>query len=121
MYSEETFEAKSENTDSVYYVKLFKVKEKCKLIMEPIEGNKYTKVVHLDKEKIKTGEIKKILIDYLELSRNETTNTKEVTRHSHTTLDEYKKLLEYIITEKNNGISPSTKIRIDEANQTKTR
>lgn len=117
--AEETFEARSSNTNSVYYVKVFKTKEKCKLIMEPIEGNKYTKVVHLDQKKLATGEIKKIVINYLELNRSETTETKEITRHSHTTLEEYKKLLEYLITEKNSGISSTTKISIDEASNQK--
>ena len=117
--AEETFEARSSNTNSVYYVKVFKVKEKCKLIMEPFEGNKYTKVVYLDKEKLSSKEIKEIVIDYLQLNRNETTNTDEMTRHSHTSLDEYKKLLEYLISEKNRGISSTTKIRIDEANNLK--
>lgn len=117
--AEETFEARSSNTNSIYYVKVFKTKEKCKLIMEPIEGNKYTKVVYLNQEKLASGEIKKIVIDYLQLNRNETTNTNEITRHSHTTIDEYKKLLEYLITEKNRGISSTTKIRIDEANNLK--
>ena len=117
--SEYSFEAISNNSPSVYYVKVFKVKEKCKLIMEPIEGNKYTKVVHLDSNEMSKGTIKEIVIDSLELSRSETTETKEITRHSHTTLEEYKKLLDYLIKEQNNGISSTTKIRIDEASNLK--
>ena len=117
--AEDTFEARSNNTSSIYYVKVFKVKEKCKLVMEPIEGNKYTKVVHLDSNEFSKGTLREIVIDSLQLSRSETTNTKEITRHSHTTLDEYKKLLEYLVNEQNNGISSTTKIRIDEASNLK--
>ena len=119
--SEDTFEARATNTSSVYYVKVFKIKEKCKLVMEPIEGNKYTKVVHLDSDKISKGAIREIVIDSLQLSRSETTNTKEITRHSHTTLEEYKNLLEYLINSNNVGLHPGTIKRIDEASDTKTR
>jgi len=119
--SEDTFEARATNTPSVYYVKVYKIKEKCKLVMEPIEGNKYTKVVHLDSDKISKGAIREIVIDSLQLSRNETTNTKEITRHSHTTLEEYKNLLEYLINSNNTGLHPGTIKRIDEASDTKTR
>lgn len=116
---EDTIEAIAKNTKSVYYVKVFKVKDKCKLIMEPIRGNKYTKIVHLDSTELSKGTIREIIIDSLELSRKETTETKEITRHSHTTIEEYKKLLDYLITEKNNGISNTTKINIDEASNIK--
>lgn len=117
----ETFEAKSTNTTSKYYVKVYKIKEKCKLVMEPVEGNKYTKVVHLDSNKISKGTIREIVIDSLQLSREETTNTKEITRHSHTTIEEYKNLLEYLLNGNNTGISYSAKNRIDEASEIKTR
>ena len=87
--------------------------------MEPLEGNKYTKVVHLESSQLSNGSIREIVIDSLELSRQETTEKKEITRHSHTTLEEYKNLLEYLIASKNNGISSTTKIRIDEASNLK--
>jgi hypothetical protein len=119
--AEDTLEARATNTSSVYYVKVFKVKEKCKLVMEPIEGNKYTKVVHLDTDKLSKGTIKEIIIDSLQLSRSETTETKEITRHSHTTLEEYKNLLEYLINSKSEGLSAGTISRINEASDTKTR
>ena len=119
--SEDTFEARSTNTSAVYYVKVFKLKEKCKLVMEPIEGNKYTKVVHLDTDKISKGATREIVIGTLELSRGETTDSKEITRHSHTTLDEYKNLLEYLINSKKDGLSTGTIKRIDEASDIKTR
>lgn len=117
----ETFEAISQNTNSKYYVKVFKMKPNCKLVMEPIEGNKYTKVVHLDTDKISKGVIREIVIDSLQLSRKETTNTKEITRHSHTTLEEYKKLLEYLVNSNNTGLHHGTIKRIDQASNTKTR
>lgn len=119
--STETFEARSTNTTAAYYVKAFKIKEKCKLVMEPIEGNKYTKVVHLDSIDFSKSTIREIVIDSLELSRAETTNTKEITRHSHTTIEEYKNLLEYLLNQNNTGISYGTKARIDEASETKIR
>lgn len=111
------FEATASNTDSVYHVKVFKVKEKCKLIMEPKEGTKYTKVVYLDLEKINQKDIKDIVINSLQLSRNEITKKDNITRHSHTTLEEYKKLIEYLINENDTGLNKSTKDRIDEANK----
>lgn len=119
--SEETFEARATNTTTTYYVKVFKVKEKCKLVMEPVEGNKYTKVVHLDSNDFSKGTVREIVIDSLQLSREETTNTKEITRHSHTTIEEYKNLLEYLLNGNNTGISYSTKNRIDDASEIKTR
>ena len=117
----DTFEARATNTSSVYYVKVFKIKEKCKLVMEPIEGNKYTKVFHLDSDKISKGTVREIVIDTLQLSRNETTDTKEITRHTHTTLEEYKKLLEYLINSNSSNLHPETLKRIDDAGDTKIR
>ena len=83
----EQFEAIASNTGSIYHVKVFNVKEKCKLIMEPNEGTKYTKVVYLDLIKIKNKDIKEIVIDSLQLSRDEITQKNNITRHSHTTLE----------------------------------
>ncbi len=117
----EQYEAISSNSTSTYYVKVFAVKEKCKLIMEPLEGNKYTKVVHLDTNALSKTNLRKIVIDSLELSRTEITKSQNISRHCHTTLDEYKKLLDYLIQEKDNGINYGVKKRIDEINKDKKR
>ena len=47
----------------------------------------------------------------------EITKKDNITRHSHTTLEEYKKLIEYLINENDFGIPRNTKDRIDEANK----
>lgn len=117
--AEQTFEAYSKNTSSKYYVKAFNIKGKYKIITEPKEANKYTKVIYIDKEVLSRQEVIDLTINSLELSRNDITATQNITRHSHTTLEEYKKLLEYIINEKNLGINYSTKERIDKASDTK--
>lgn len=111
------FEAIAKNAESTYYVKVFKTKDKCKLLMEPKEGTKYTKVVHLNSNKFPKPCIKKIVTDSLELSRQEISKVKDITRHCHTSLEEYKKLLDYLIQEKDNGINYGVKKRIDEANK----
>lgn len=116
--SEFDFNAKATNSESTYKVKVYKLKDKkYRLIMEPTQGTKYTKVVYIDKEKLDYQEAKEIVIDTLELSRTETTNRDDITRHSHTTLEGYKNLLEYILNNQDNGLSTGTKISIDEASK----
>ena len=114
---ERKFRATASNTGSTYYVKVFRVKDKYKLIMEPKEGTKYTKIVHLDVRNITKRDIKKIVIDSLELSRSEITEKDNITRHTHTTIEEYKKLIEYLLNENDTGLTKSTKDRIDEASK----
>ena len=116
--SEFDFNAKATNSESTYKVKVYKLKDKkYRLIMEPTLGTKYTKVVYIDKEKLDYQEAKEIVIDTLELSRTETTNRDDITRHSHTTLEGYKNLLEYILKNEDNGLSSNTKTSIDEASK----
>lgn len=117
--SEFDINANATNSDSKYKVKVYKIEGKYRLVMEPILGTKYTKVVYIDKEKLDYGDAKEIVIDTLELSRTETTNRDDITRHSHTTLEGYKNLLEYILNNKDNGLSANTKISIDKASNIK--
>ena len=109
------FEAVSNNTNSVYYVKIFRIQSRYKLVMEPKEGTKYTKIVHLDRDKLSTKEMKQIVIDTLQLSRNDISDQKNITRHSHTTIEEYNELLDYLIYGNNNDLFYGTKKRIEEA------
>ena len=120
--SEYEFDAQASNTKSSYSVKVYKVKNiKYKIVMEPKEGNKYTKVVHLNKDLLSLGEARNIVIDSLQLDRDQISQTPNITRHSHTNLEEFKKLIEYIATNNDNDIRYSTKIKIDEADGTKKR
>lgn len=120
--TEYEFEAQANNTDSSYIVKVYNIKnQKYKIIMEPKESNKYTKIVHIDKEKLSLGEVKKIVINALQLNRDQITQTKNITRHSHKTLEGYKNLLEYVIEKNNLGISQTSKKHIDEAEEHKKR
>lgn len=114
---EKEFDALSKNSNSIYHVKVYKTKDKCKLIIEPKEGTKYTKIVYLNLDNIKNLEIKDIVINTLQLDRNQTTASPNITRHTHTTLDEYKRLLEYVLNDNNTGISAFTQKNIDQANK----
>lgn len=120
--SEYEFEANASNTNSSYSVKVYKVRNvKYRIIMEPKEGNKYTKVVHINKDKLSLGEAKTIVINTLELDRTQITNSSNITRHTHTSLSEFKKLIEYLVTENDSGITYSTKRNIEETETTKKR
>jgi len=114
---EREFDAVSKNSSSTYHVKIYKIKDKCKLVIEPKEGTKYTKIVHLSLDSIKCVDIKDIVIDTLQLDRAQTTATPNITRHTHTTLEEYKRLLEYVLNDNNTGISAFTQKNIDDANK----
>jgi len=116
---EEQFEAKARNTDSVYLVKVYKIKSKAKykLVLEPKEGTKYTKIVHIDADNLTKPEIRQLVIDSLQLNREDISNRDDVTRHCHTTSEEFKKLLEYLVNDANLGISASAKYNIDNANK----
>ena len=118
--SEFDIKAKATNSESKYKVKVYKIEDKkYRLIMEPLLGTKYTKVVYIDKENLDYESVKEIVIDTLQLNRTETTNRDDITRHSHTTLEGYKNLLEYILTNQDNGLSTGTKISIDKASNIK--
>lgn len=116
---DEQFEAKARNTDSVYIVKVYNIKSKnkYKLILEPKEGTKYTKIVHIDQKKLSKAEVKQIVIDTLQLNRNDISNRDDITRHSHTTISEYRKLLEYVLNDNNIGLNASARYNIDNANK----
>lgn len=109
------FEAVAKNKDSEYVVKVYKIKSKCKLVMEPKEGTKYTKIIHLNTDKIDECDIKKIVITALQLDRDQTTMNKNITRHKHMSLEEYENLIDYLITGNNKGLNYSTRKNIDEA------
>ena len=116
------FEAQSNNTDSSYIIKIYNIKnQKYKIVMEPKEANKYTKIVHINKEKLSLGEAKEIVINSLQLNRDQITQTKNITRHSHKTIEGYRKLLEYVIEKNNLGINKTSKKHIDEAEEHKKR
>ena len=120
--AEYEFEAQANNTDSSYIVKVYNVKrKKYKIVMEPKEGNKYTKIVHIDKEKLSLGEVKEIVINALQLNRDQITQTKNITRHAHKSIEEYRKLLEYVIEKNNLGLNKTSKKHIDEAEEYKKR
>ena len=110
------FEAVSNNSNSVYYVKVFRLyPTKYKLIMEPKAGTKYTKIIHLDRDKLSIKEMKEIVVDALQLSRADISGQKNITRHNHTTIEEYNELLDYLIYSHNNDLDYSAKKRIEEA------
>lgn len=109
------FEAISNNSNSVYYVKVFKLQTRYKFVMEPKEGTKYTKIMHLDRDKLTTKEMKEIVIDALQLSRADISSQKNITRHNHRTIEEYNELLDYLIYGHNNDLDYSAKKRIEEA------
>lgn len=116
--SEIEFNATANNSNSVYRVTVYKPSLKTyKLVMEPIEGNKYTKVVHINKDNLSMIEAQTIAISALQLSRNETSQDKTITRHAHTSIDEYRRLLEYIATKANNGLNEVKKKAIEEAEE----
>lgn len=121
-HSEYEFEAQARNTKSSYSVKVYKVKNiKYKIVMEPKEGTKYTKVVHIDKTQLSLGEVRQIVIDTLQLDRDQISQSGNITRHSHTDLDEFKKLIEYLATNNDTGINYTTRKKIEEAEGTKKR
>lgn len=120
--AEYEFEAQANNTDSSYKIKVYNIKnQKYKIVMEPKEANKYTKIVHIDKEKLSLTEAKEIVINSLQLNRDQITQSKNITRHIHKSIEGYKNLLEYVIEKKNLGISQTSKKHIDEAEEYKKR
>lgn len=120
--SEYEFNAEAINTNSTYKVKVYKVQnKKYKLVLEPKEANKYIKIVHIDSEKLSLTEAREIAINSLQLNREQITNAGNITRHNHTSIDEYKKLFDYILRKEDNELPYVTKKRIDEAENYKTR
>lgn len=88
---------------TIYHVKLFKVSnKKYKLILEPDEATKYTKIVHIDSKSISKAETKSVAIQALQESRASLTARDDITRHQHTTLKAYKALMEYLLKSENN-------------------
>lgn len=85
---------------TIYHVKLFKVANRnYKLVLEPDEANKYTKVVHINSEEVSRKEAKSMAIKTLQERRKELTERSDVTRHQHTTPEAYKILMEYLLSQ----------------------
>lgn len=109
------FFATEENSQEVYYVKVFLNRaRKCKIIMEPKNATKYTLVKHIDSAKLNEQEVKKIAIDTLKLTNKQITDAKDITRHTNTSIEDYKKLLKFLL-EDINDVNPNTAKRIKEA------
>lgn len=103
---------KTNEIDIISY--LYKLKENCYiLIMEPYIGDKHTKILHLYLEDTITKErFKEITKYYLELPRDTITMTKDLTRHSHTTIETFQKLISSVLTEDYHLINTITKAKI---------
>lgn len=101
----------------IYYVKVFSTKNKIVLIMEPKEARKYTKIKYIDSEMLTKEQTKQIAIETLSLNKEEITEQGDITRHTHTTIEEYRKLLKYVLKNVDDGLRYSTIERIKDANK----
>lgn len=94
-----SFQAESDK-GTIYHVRLYKVSgKKFKLVLEPDEANKYTKVVSINSDEVSRNEAKLMAIRTLQESRDELTSRSDVTRHQHTTPEAYKVLMEYLLNQ----------------------
>lgn len=88
-----------------------------KLVLEPDEANKYTKVVSINSDEISRNEAKLMAIRTLQESRDALTSRSDVTRHQHTTPEAYKVLMEYLLNQseaaqsKTSSNNPSLKLK----------
>lgn len=112
------FFATEENTQETYYVKTFINRpRKCKIIMEPKNATKYTLIKHINSNEISEEEAKTIAIDTLKLTKKQITDIKDVTRHTNTSVEDYKKLLKFILDGVNDNLNPNTVKRIIDAEE----
>lgn len=106
---------KNNEIDSINY--LYKLKENCYvLIMEPYKGDKHTKILHLYLEENITKDLfVKLTKRYLELPRDIITMTPDLTRHNHTTVDYFEKLISSVLTQDYHNLHTATKTKIKKA------
>lgn len=107
-----SFQAESDK-GTIYHAKLYKVSGKrFKLVLEPDEANKYTKVVSINSDEISRNEAKLMAIRTLQESRDALTSRSDVTRHQHTTPEAYKVLMEYLLNQsKTSSNNPILKLK----------
>lgn len=117
MYDIKASEIDDTYEEDIYFVKVFNVKNKIVLIMEPKEARKYTKIKYIDSDKITKEQAIKIAGETLSLNKEEITNQGDITRHTHTTIEEYRKLLRYILEGVDEGLRYSAIERIESAKE----
>ena len=74
------------------------------LIMEPQNGTKYTKIAVIESNNITREEFINKIRYYLQLSYVEGLEERTLVRSNHTTIETFKKNMEYIILDANNGL-----------------
>lgn len=100
---------------SKYHIYLYGIADNTsRLIMEPEDGKKYTKIAYYGETLDKEGFID-LAITSLEKNRDEVTYDDLMSRHCHTTLDNYRKLVGYVV--KQDGVLPpySSKASVDKS------
>lgn len=112
-----SFQAESDK-GTIYHARLYKVSGKrFKLVLEPDEANKYTKVVSINSDEVSRNEAKLMAIRTLQESRDALTSRSDVTRHQRTTPEAYKVLMEYLLNQseatqsKTSSNNPSLKLK----------
>lgn len=120
---------------SSYKVRVYEVKPKTVIVMEPFEDNKRIKVRYVDMNEEKLSNLKtnektmeiddegekilSIIQESLQFNRSEISERDDMTRHNHKGMDNYEKLIKYLVTGIDDGIPISSKNNIDHAMKTR--
>lgn len=117
-YVIEASDLKSDDDSISYVVYFYDIKnENYRLIAEPVSGLKYTKVMYIkDCKDCTLDEIAEVTQDLLGLSRKEITDAKDITRHSHTDINRFEDLINYLL-KKSNDLPYINRLNIDEASR----
>ena len=88
----------NKDVDSNYVVYCYNLPDKkTRFIAEPISGCKYTKIAYFDNLDLTLEKAKDVSKDMLEYSQNDISNIGNITRHRHLELEQYKKLIQYVL------------------------
>lgn len=99
-YKIEAFDRNKNVVENDYVVYCYNLPDKkVRLIAEPISGCKYTKVAYLKKDDMSLEDAKDVSKQLLEYSQSDITNIDNITRHQHSDIEKYKKLIKYILGE----------------------
>lgn len=109
---------KDKDNPELYYVKVFKtINNKITIVMEPRDAQTYTKIAHIDSDKINQKEVEFIVKEVLAMSNKEITQAGYVTRHAHTTLENYRNLLDYLLKGIDDNMNPIAIEKIENARE----